>query len=615
MKIPYGVADFYRIRTRGQLYVDRTDRIATVEDLGDSLLFLRPRRFGKSLWLSTLACYYDLRLAEEHDRLFGDLAVGRRPTPMAHRYFVLRWDFSEINPDPPQRGVNAGIASRPQRLGNEIHSYLRGSVKDLLGDYEAYLPRAVEIEEDAFRTLDNLLTVIRQTPYRLYLLIDEYDNFANEVLTADQGDYQELVHSDGPFKFLFKWVKAAVGRKGIDRLFITGVSPLVMSDVTSGMNVARNVYLKPRLAELCGFTEEEVVDLVDRTLDERGDSEVTAADAMLMMREWYNGYRFALGVPGKVYNPTLVFYFLLELLEAGRFPRQMLDSNLAADDRKLDYLVQIAVGAGRAEGAQEQHRKADPDMVVDLIREDKPLKVQQLRDRFTLKELLEQSAQDTSFFGSYLFYLGMLTLKDETEQQFLELAVPNQVMHGLYVERLRRTLMPLGASRSAADAALFTFLQDGDLEPLLDFIEATLFPTFSNRDAVWANELTVKTLFLTLLWNDRSYVTHSEPELDHGYADLCLLRRPDARASSLWDLLFEFKRLSLGELGMSGQDVKAASRESLMKIDQVRKALDKAEAQIAGYQAALERSRGDHLKLRCFAVVALGFERLVIRSS
>ena len=608
MKIPYGVADFYRLRTRGQIYVDRTDRIATVEDLGDFLLFLRPRRFGKSLWLSTLACYYDLRLADEHQRLFGDLAVGRRPTPLAHRYFVLRWDFSEINPDPPQRGVNAGIASRPQRLGNDIHGYLNTSIETFLADHREHLP-ALSLGDDAFRNLDRLLATIRQTPYRLYLLIDEYDNFANEVLTADQDDYEELVHSDGPFKFLFKWVKAAVGRKGLDRLFITGVSPLVISDVTSGMNIARNVYLKPQLADLCGFTEDEIADLVTQALDQRGESEVTAADAMLMMREWYNGYRFAPGVSGKLYNPTLAFYFLLELLEAGRFPRQMLDSNLAADDSKLDYLVQVAVGRPGAS------TEAGQDMVVDLIREDKPLKVHQLRDRFTLKELLELSAQDTSFFGSYLFYFGMLTVKDETEQQLLELAVPNEVMHGLYVERLRKTLMPLGASRSAADAVLFSFLQDGDLEPLLDFVEATLFPTFSNRDAVWANELTVKTLFLTLLWNDRSYITHSEPEVDHRYADLCLLRRPDARTAGLWDLLFEFKRLSLKDLGMRGKDVKATSRADLMALEKVSEALDEAETQIAAYQAALGRSRGETLKLRTFAVVALGFERLVVRSS
>ena len=296
-------------------------------------------------------------------------------------------------------------------------------------------------------------------------------------------------------------------------------------------------------------------------------------DAHAMMRDWYNGYRFALGAEEAVYNPTLVLYFLKHLQRTGASPRQMLDSNLAADEGKLDVLAHLATGhdvAGQQDVAPSTLRV---DGVIDLIRKDEPLEIRQLLDRFTLKELLEHSSQDMSFLGSYLYYFGMLTLrKEETEQQTLELVVPNEVMHSLYVERIRRILMPLGASRSAADAILFAFLRSGHLEPLLDFIEATLFPTFSNRDATWANELTVKTVFLTLLWNDTSYVTHSEPELDHRYADLCLLRRPDAQASSLWDLLFEFKRLSLKQLGMSGKDIQTASRAELMEQALVKEA-------------------------------------------
>ncbi len=326
MKIPYGIADFYSLRTEGNLYVDRTDRIAVIEDLGKALLFLRPRRFGKSLWLSTLARYYDLALEDEHRRLFGDLAIGRESTPLAHRYFVLRWDFSQIDPDPPPRGVNAGVSSRVERIGREIHRYLSSTVRSFVSDYREHLPE-VEIGEDAFSNLDNLLDVIRRTPYHLYLLIDEYDNFANEVLAADQGVYEELVHSDGTFKYLFKWVKAAMAGRGLDRLFITGVSPMVMSDVTSGMNIARNVYLKPALADLCGFTCAEVDELLAAALRD-GGAEFSASDAKLMMREWYNGYRFALRVQERVYNPTLVFYFLLNLLEEGRPPDQLLDSNL-----------------------------------------------------------------------------------------------------------------------------------------------------------------------------------------------------------------------------------------------------------------------------------------------
>jgi len=612
MRIPYGESDFYSLRTEDQLYVDHTDRIAVLAELGKRLLFLRPRRFGKSLWLSTLAAYHDLRLADEHERLFGDLAIRRHESPPpAHRHFVLRWDFSDIDPDPPLRGVNAGVSARHARLANEIHNYLRGSVKDLLLDYGGHLPQSVEIEDDAFRTLDNLLAVIRQTPYRLYLLIDEYDNFANEVLTSDSNTYEELVTSDGPFKRLFKWVKAAMGGgKGLDRFFITGVSPLVMSDVTSGMNVAESVYLYPELNDLCGFTGTEVrrlledlhAETVSPPLDlPEGTVPWTVAEAHGMVRDWYNGYRFATDAEEALYNPTLVFHFLKYLQRTGKYPEQMLDSNFAADEGKLDYLARTAAGQ---------------DAVIDVIREEKPLEIPQIFDRFKLHTLLDRSAQDASFLGSYLFYFGMLTLKQgRTVTRNLELVVPNEVVRGLYVERIRQLLMPLGASRTAADEILATFWRDGGLLPLLDFVEATVFPTFSNRDAAWANELTVKTVFLMLLWNEAAYVTHSEPELDHRYADLCLLRRPDARTSSLWDLLFEFKRLSLKDLKMSGKDVKASSRAELMEHELVKDALDKAEEQITAYRAALERRLGETLRLRAYAVVALGFERLVVRSS
>ncbi len=606
MRIPYGVADFYSLRTEGQLYVDRSDRIRTLEELGKALLFLRPRRFGKSLWLSVLDNYYDLRTAGEHDTLFGGLAMGDRPTSLAHRYFVMRWDFSKIDPDPPPWGVNAQVDSRHERIGNELRGYLNTTIDVFLTDYRKHLPEDPRHGDDPFHNFERLLATIRQTPYRLYLLIDEYDNFANEVLASDEEAYRDLVHSDGPFKYLFKWVKGLMGGAGLDRLFITGVSPMVMSDVTSGMNIAENVYLYSELSSLCGFTGAEVRGLLEDLHAEKAAAAPppwTACDIHDLLRDWYNGYRFALGVEEKVYNPTLVFYFLKHLQRTGKPPRQMLDANLTADEGKLDYLARLAVGDEAGQGP-----------LVDLIRKEEPVAVRQVLDRFTLKELLEQSAQDTSFFGSYLFYFGMLTLrKEETEEQTVELVVPNEVMHGLYVERLRKILMPLGTSRSQADALLFAFLGSGDLEPLLDFVEATLFPTFSNRDAVWANELTVKTLFLSLLWNDRSYITHSEPELDHRYADLCLLRRPDARTSSLWDLLFEFKRLSLKDLGMSGEDVKAASRSELMELAPVSGALDQAEGQLVAYRAALARSRGETLKLRSYAVVALSFERLVVR--
>ncbi len=591
MKIPYGIADFYALRTEGYLYVDRTDRISVLEELGKALLFLRPRRFGKTLWLRTLAAYYDLRCQDEHDRIFGGLAVGREPTPLAHRYFVLAWDFSNIDP----RGD-------AEAIGRRLHSYVNNTVRSFARAYRQHLPEPIEIESDPVATLGNLLSIVSETPYGLYLLVDEYDNFANEAIVADESTYRRLVHADGPFKALFKWVKAAMAGEGLERLFLTGVSPVVMSDVTSGLNIARNVYLHPRLNDLCGFREGEVRDLLEAVIsgrgDRRDDGEPDAGDALEMMREWYNGYRFAPDAGSQVYNPTLALYFLLHLWEQGSYPRQMLDANLAADEAKLEVLGETA---------------ATQSAVFDAVSSARPLEIAQLQDRFPLRAMLERRQQDASFLGSYLYYFGMLTLAGETEFRTLLLSPPNQVVRKLYVERIMRFLLPRGDDRTAALEPVRTVLRGGSLEPLLDFVEATIFTAFSNRDARWANELTVKAVFLTLLWDDVSYVAVSEAELGRGYADLCLLRRPDARASSLSDLLFELKRLSLSDLGMSGQKVKATPREELARLEPVELALDEAEAQLKVYSEALERRLGSDLDLRSWAVVALGFERLVAR--
>jgi len=600
MKFPYGIADFTSIRREAQVYVDRTDRIPILEDLGKTLLFLRPRRFGKSLWLDTLATYYDVRTAEEHESLFGGLAAGESPTPLAHRYFVLRWDFSKIDPDPPPRGRNAGVSSRAERIGNEIHDYLNTTLETFLTDYREHLPAEVHLEDNAFFNLERLLAVLRQTPYRLYLLIDEYDNFANEVMTWDAEGNQDLVQADGPFKYLFKWIKAASGRTGIERFFIAGVSPVAMSDITSGMNIAENIYLYPELNSLCGFTEEEVHDLLAKlhaAMAAKAPPEWRVENALTALRDWYNGYRFALGASETLYNPTLVLYFLKHLQRTKTYPGQMLDANLAVDEKKLDYVARVASGQ---------------EAVLELVRRGGSLEVLQLRDRFTLRDMLELSTQDTSFLGAFLFYFGMLTLgKERTPIGNLELFVPNEVMRGLYLERLRQILLPSSIARSNADKILFDFLADGEIEPLLDFIETALFPTFSNRDATWANELTLKTIFLTLLWNQASYLAHSEPEVEHRYVDLCFLRRPERRDSSLRDLLFEFKRLSLKEIGLRGQDLKSAEREALVELGPVKSALAEAREQLASYRAALERRHGEALELRSYAVVALGFERLI----
>ena len=335
MKLPYGIADFPRIRRDGYVYLDRTDRIRVVEELGSSLLFVRPRRFGKSLFVNTLLNYYDIRTRDEHDALFGDLAVGREPTPSAHNYFVLKWNFSLI--DPLGGGTSDVVAGIGQLLNDYVNATIEAFQRDYRAELAELLSEPIRVEKSAVHSFENLLAAIRETPYKLCILVDEYDNFANEILIGDESTYRRLVQADGPFKSLMKQVKAATEGAGVERLFLTGVTPLVLSDLTSGINMAKNVSLEDSLCSLCGFTEAEVHGLIERIAEERADVEVD--EALAMMRTWYNGYSFAPGAPPKVYNPTLAIYFLDYLQRKGDYPRQMLDANLAADENKLRFLA------------------------------------------------------------------------------------------------------------------------------------------------------------------------------------------------------------------------------------------------------------------------------------
>ncbi|RME46628.1 MAG: AAA family ATPase, partial [Deltaproteobacteria bacterium] len=178
MKFPYGLCDFHRIIREGYFYIDRTEKIRQIEAAGETLLFLRPRRFGKSLLLSMLQNYYDVARGWEFDDLFGHLAIGRNPTPLHNRYFILKWDFSCVDP-------YGNVAEIKRSLFNHIHTRIRS----FLSDYGEQLPHAVPLNrDDPLESFDALLAVIRQTPYRLYLLIDEYDNFANEVMMGAYGN-------------------------------------------------------------------------------------------------------------------------------------------------------------------------------------------------------------------------------------------------------------------------------------------------------------------------------------------------------------------------------------------------------------------------------------------
>jgi hypothetical protein len=589
MKFPYGICDFHKIITQNYFYIDRTGLIPALEQAGEQLLFLRPRRFGKSLLLSMLENYYDLAKADQFELLFGHLDIGSNPSSTHNHYLVMKWDFSMVE--------SQGEA---YRIRHSLHAHINNAIIRFNDYYTSLLPRQITINADnALSSFESLLTIIQATSYQLYLLIDEYDNFANEVMMNprinNQVHYEELLYSEGLIKSIFKVVKGAAAGRGLDRVFITGVSPIVLSDITSGYNVAKNIYFHPALNELCGFTETEISEIL-QTIGLNCDFSAQQTEEVLaMMRTFYNGYRFSEAASEWIYNPTLALYFLEQLAENCRYPKQMLDANLAMDRNKIVYLSQRPYGQ---------------ELILQALTQPEQLAVVKLVDRFGLEEMLT-GEPDNSFMASLLYYFGVLTLGGQNTFGKQILSIPNLVIRKLYVERIAEILIGDHEKKRTVLHLTEQFYSTGELQPLCDFITATYFQIFDHRDYRWSNELTVKTAVMIVLFNDDFYMMESETPLSRHYADLSLIIRPDMRQYQLLDHLIEFKYLSLKALGLTAPIVNSMSLEELKNHPLVQEQITQAQVQLQPYQQSLMKKYGEQLRLHIHVVVALGFERMV----
>jgi hypothetical protein len=587
LKFPYGLRNFYDLIIENYFYVDRTAHIRVIEDFGRELIFLRPRRFGKSLLLSMLENYYDLAKADEFERLFGHLAIGKNPTPKHNQYFVMTWDFSLVK---AQGDITV--------IEKALYEHVNNRIKAFSKRYQNELPYPIDINNDnAISSFESLLMSVNATPHRLYLLIDEYDNFANELMIGHHKEtpsrYETLLSGEGIVKTLFKAVKSAGGGRGLERTFVTGVAPVVLSDMSSGYNVAEHIYLRREFNDLCGFLEGEIETALTQIAQECDFSFEKVQQALVLMRTFYNGYRFSKPAKELIYNPTLALYFLKDFQQECQFPELLLDDNLAMDRGKLTYISSLPYG--------------EP-VIVQALNEEPPLTLEQLSKGFGVSDML-YAVKDTQFMVSLLYYFGILTLAGENEDGELVFQIPNLVIRKLYVEKLKELLLPQITDQNQSRQLAKQFYKTGNLQPLCEFMEQRYFKVFDNRDYFGANELTIKTAFLTVLFDDIFYMMDSETELERRYADLTMILRPERRKSSHLNFILEFKYVSLGSL--TGEKVREMSGEEIKALPKVQQQFTDAKAQLLDYEKRLKKKYDDTLKLHLISVVALGFERVV----
>ena len=300
-RIPYGRASFPSVRREGCLYVDKTRFIHSLEN-ERYVFFIRPRRFGKSFWIAMLECYYDQRRKKDFDALFADTDVGRNPTPNRNRYMILHFDFSSFN-------------NALETLERNFENYCRIKFRSAVTSYPDLIPEAVAERLCAEPTInDKLIALFEECQVRgiqLYVLIDEYDNFANTILTVEGADaYHDFTHGSGFYRSFFATLKAGTSRGGsVDRLFVTGVSPITMDDVTSGFNICTNISQLPEFNEVLGFTEAEVRRLLE-AYRETGVFNQDVEATLDLVREGYASYRFAKGAEIALYSPDMVLDYL-----------------------------------------------------------------------------------------------------------------------------------------------------------------------------------------------------------------------------------------------------------------------------------------------------------------
>ena len=534
--LPYGISNYAQIKRENKFMVDKTKYLELMEKAGHFLFLIRPRRFGKSLFLSMMESYYDIESKGSFDHLFGDTYAGSHPTPEHNEYQVLRLDFSKPG-------------GTKDTLEENVNGYLDLLYGDFVTRYAKYYPDNYVEEYKQQKSTSDRVNYVHQKfeTYNIksYLIIDEYDNFTNNVLNQHgEAVCHAMTHAEGFYRDLFKKFKGS-----FTRILMMGVSPVTMDDVTSGYNIATALTLEKQFNEMLGFSEEEVRNII-RYYNEAGAFSLDEDETLKAMRPWYDGYCFSeyANVEGHhVFNTDMVLYYLKSFLLNGEGPDDMIDPNTKTDYAKLDRVVRL----DKIEG----YRKG---VLLEIAQNG--YTYGRVKRSFPANQLT-----DPNMFKSLLFYYGMVTIQGMRGAQCI-LGMPNnnvreQYFNYLLVEYNKIHTIDLSRlTESFDDAAL-----DGKWQPMMEHICRQYHDTTSVRSLI-EGERNLQGFMNALLTLNPYYITCPEVELNHGYCDFFLMpdlsRYPDIRHSYIIELKY---------LPMTATDAEAE------------KQWNEAEEQIRGY--------------------------------
>ena len=523
-KLPNGISNYEELIDDGYIYVDKTKYIETLENLTDKrIMFLRPRKFGKTLFTSVLENYYDILKVDKFEKLFENTYIGKNPTPRKNSYHILRFNFSGIDTET--------VESTIKGFNREVSSSIEVFVKKYNVDF------FVNNEDDAENILNNLFKAfsLQRENEKIFVIIDEYEHFANELLGFHTEHFRSLVSKNRKVRKWYEILKKGT-EKVVDRIFITGVAPITLDSLTSGFNISKDITQDSDFNEMMGFTKEELISL----MTEQQISEEQQEEILPIMKENYDGYKFSIDAKQRMYNSNMCLYFLSDYIRLGKIPTKLIDVNIASDYSKLGKMLDLCQGEKREEILEKT--VAGEGIVSDITEKFNPA------IEFTEKDMI-----------SMLFYLGYLTIAGE-EFERPELKIPNQVMKNIYSDYFIEFINKIIGTEIQGDYNEIEkeIALEGKISKTVGLLHEYL-EGLSNRDFQKFDEKYVKLIFYCIVKNLKVYLVKSEMEVNRKYPDLLIVPKNVEKGYNA--IMIEFKYLKKGEKNKLEEKQKEAKKQ------------------------------------------------------
>ena len=525
LKMPYGISNYEKIVNDGYYYVDKTMYIEKLENLPETnIMFLRPRKFGKTLFTSVLENYYDKNKKDSFEKLYGNTYIGKNTTKLKNSYCILRFNFSGIDTSTEEATI-------------------RGFKKEVASSIEVFINRYnlefhVNKEDEAENILDNLFKsfYIQKLQDKIYVIIDEYDHFANELLGFNPEQFRGLVSKNGKVR---KWYE--ILKKGtetvVDRIFITGVAPITLDSLTSGFNIGTDITQDEEFNEMIGFTEEELKEILKNQEISLKEQE----KIIPIMKENYDGYKFCLKAKNQIYNSNMCLYFLSRYIRLGEIPDKLIDTNIASDYSKIGKMLDLCKGENRLEILR---KTVQGEPIVNTIIEKFNPAIE-----FTENDMI-----------SMLYYLGYLTISGEDLGK-PELTIPNKVMKEIYANYFMQIMEEeanFKIDNTTNNEILREIAKEGKIDKMVETLKIYL-NNLSNRDLIKFDEKYIKLIFYCIAMNMNIYSTKSEMEVNRNYPDILLVPRDSSKGYKA--VMVEFKYIKKGEVAKLEDKQKEAKEQ------------------------------------------------------